>query len=114
MRPICNACNQNSAAINYISNGKTRYRKLCNICIKKGRKIKAVPPWYKAGYRKKLICEHCGFRAKFVEKQMTVFHIDGNLKNTNSHNLKTVCLNCRVEFANSKLSWRESPIIPDF
>jgi hypothetical protein len=29
-------------------------------------------------------------------------------------NLKTVCLNCRIEIANSKLPWKESPITPDF
>jgi hypothetical protein len=45
---------------------------------------------------------------------MTVFHLDGNLRNTDSINLKTVCLNCRVEVSASKLPWRESTIIPDF
>lgn len=114
MRPICNTCNQNPVAINYISNGVTRYRSLCTQCLKKSKKNKAVPNWFRAGYRKKQICEYCGYRAKYIDKQMTVYHVDGNLKNVSTPNLKTVCLNCRVELANSKLPWRESPIIPDF
>jgi hypothetical protein len=28
--------------------------------------------------------------------------------------LRSVCLNCRVEVAASKLPWRESPLTPDF
>lgn len=115
MRPTCLLCHQNPVAINYTSNGKIRYRKVCNSCSRKGKKLKPVPPsWFKSGYRKKPGCEKCGYRAKFPEKQLTVFHLDGNLRNTDSINLKTVCLNCRVEVSASKLPWRESPIIPDF
>lgn len=115
MRPVCPLCHQNPVAINYTSNGKTRYRKICNSCARKGKKLKPIPPpWFKAGYRKKPVCEKCGYHAKYPEKQMTVYHIDGNLRNTATMNLKTVCLNCRVEIANSKLPWRESPITPDF
>ena len=73
-----------------------------------------MPTWFKAGYRKKATCERCGFKAKFLDKQMAVYHVDGNLKNVSTINLKTVCLNCRVEIAQSKVPWRESPIIPDF
>jgi hypothetical protein len=88
---------------------------MCDSCIRKGKKLKPVPPaWFRSGYRKKIVCEKCGYRAKFPEKQMTVFHLDGNLRNTDSINLKTVCLNCRVEVSASKLPWRESTIIPDF
>lgn len=115
MRPICAACNQNPVAINYTSNNKTRYRKICNSCERKGKKLKpAVPAWFRGGYRKKLTCEKCGYRSKYPEKQMTVYHVDGNLKNITPANLKTVCLNCRVEIAQSRLPWRESPITPDF
>ena len=113
-RPLCQACNLNLAAINYHSNDKTRYRKLCDSCLRKGKKIKRVPTWYKAGYRKKAICDRCNFRARHIEHQMTVFHLDGNLRNNNEFNLKTVCLNCRVELQQSDSAWRESPIIPDF
>lgn len=113
-RPLCQSCNLNFAAVNYHSNGKTRYRKLCESCLRKGKKIKSVPAWYKAGYRKKPVCDKCGFRSKYPEQQMSVFHLDGNLKNVGEFNLKTVCLNCRVELHQSNSLWRESPIIPDF
>ena len=102
-------------AINYRSNDKVRYRKICNSCIQKGKKLKPTPPqWFKAGYRKKTTCEKCGYRAKYPEKQITVYYIDGNLKNHNSFNLKSICLNCRVEIAYSNVLWKESPITPDF
>lgn len=114
-RPICAVCNMNPAAINYLKEDQYHYRKLCDSCIRKGKKLKPVPPaWFKSGYRKKNICEKCGYRGKFPDKQMTVYYIDGNLKNNSILNLKTVCLNCRVEIAISKLPWKESPITPDF
>ena len=97
MRPICLTCNQNPVAVNYRTGDKIRYRKLCNACIKKGKKVKAVPAWFRAGYRKKSHCERCGFKAKYLDKQMSVYHLDGNLRNVATINLKTVCLNCRVE-----------------
>ena len=114
-RPLCAVCNFNPSAINYIKEGQHHYRKLCDSCIRKGKKLKPIPPnWFKSGYRKKPACEKCGYRGKYPEKQMTVFHVDGNLKNTSSLNLKTLCLNCRVEVANSRLPWKESPLTPDF
>jgi hypothetical protein len=115
IRPLCSACNQQLAAINYKSGAKTYYRKLCDQCLRKGKTHKLAPPnWYKAGYRKRASCDKCGWRAKYIEKQMTVFYIDGNLKNNQTTNLRSVCLNCRVEIAASKLPWRESPLTPDF
>ena len=115
MRPICSVCNQNVVAINYTSNNKVRYRKLCNSCSKKGKKVKSsIPAWFKAGYRKKIICDKCGYRAKFPEKQMSVYYIDGNLRNNATVNLRSVCLNCRIELTYSTTTWKESPITPDF
>ena len=114
-RPLCTICNSYPAAINYIKNDRYHYRKSCDTCIRQGKKLKPKPPvWFKAGYRKKNVCEKCGYRAKYPEKQITVFHIDGNLRNTLSVNLKSICLNCRVEIAHSRLPWRESSITPDF
>jgi hypothetical protein len=115
MRPVCPACNQRPVAVNYHFEGTVRYRKLCDTCIRKGKRLKPIPPaWVRAGYRKKDRCDHCGWRAKYPEKQMSVFYVDGNLKNNNNLNLRTVCLNCRVEIAHSKLPWRESDVKPDF
>ena len=114
MRPVCSTCQQRPVAINKYLGEKVYYRKFCDTCCRSKLKKKPVPTWFKAGYRKKSICERCGFKAKFLDKQMAVYHVDGNLKNTSTINLKTVCLNCRVEIAQSKLPWRESPLIPDF
>jgi hypothetical protein len=114
MRSICTLCNQRPVAINRYLGDKVYYRKICDICARAGKKLKIVPAWYRAGYRKQAICDKCGFRAKFPDKQMSVYHIDGNLKNTSSMNLKSVCLNCRVELAYSRLPWKPATIIPDF
>ena len=114
-RPLCAVCLATPAAINYVKDNIYHYRKLCDKCIPEGKKLKPKPPiWFKAGYRKKSICDKCGFRAKYPEKQIAIYHVDGNLNNTSFLNLKSVCLNCRVEIANSKLPWKESPITPDF
>lgn len=114
-RPFCQLCGLNQAAVNCKVKNKTYYRKICDSCIRKGKKLKPLPPiWYKSGYRKKHICDRCGFRAKFTEKQMTVYHLDGNLKNVLLTNLKTICLNCSVELSYSNTAWRQASITPDF
>ena len=113
-RPLCPVCNSNPVAVNCYNNGRVYYRKICDACARAGKKLKVVPSWFKAGYRKKPICDKCGFRAKYADKQMSVFYTDGNLRNNNLLNLKSVCLNCRVELANSRLPWKEAPITPDF
>lgn len=114
-RTLCIACNSNPQAVNYIDpNGITHYRKKCASCIRTNKKVRKEPPaWQKAGYKKKIVCEKCGFKAKMPE-QLNVFYIDGNLKNTNHFNLKTVCLNCQPEIYKSRLAWKPSPILPDF
>jgi len=114
-RPFCHLCSLNHAAVNCIVKGKTYYRKICESCIRKGKKIKPAPPtWYKSGYRKKHVCERCGFRAKYPQKQMAVFHLDGNLKNVTLPNLKSICLNCCVEIELSNTTWKPATITPDF
>lgn len=114
-RPLCQVCSANPCAINYKKDDTYHFRKLCAACNRQGKKLKPKPPaWVKAGYRKKSICEKCQYVAKFPDKQMTVYHIDGNLKNCSLINLKSICLNCRVELAHSRIAWKESPITPDF
>ena len=113
-RPYCQACNENLSAINYVRKGVVYFRKLCTHCIRKKSKIKPVPPaWVKSGYKKKLVCERCSFIAK-NPYQIFVYYIDGNLKNNNWTNLRSVCANCRIELNNSKTTWRESPLIADY
>ena len=114
-RPFCPVCNQRPVAINYRTGDKVRYRKLCDSCIRQGKKLRPIPPgWFKSGYRKRDRCDQCGFKATYPIKQLRVFYIDGNLKNNNSSNLKTICLNCQIDVVHSKLPWKPSDLTPDF
>jgi len=74
-RKICSTCNQRLVAINYIKNNITHYRSKCDVCARAGRKDKAVPAWYKSGYRKKPQCEKCGFKFKFPTEQSAVYYL---------------------------------------
>jgi hypothetical protein len=56
----------------------------------------------------------CNFKAELVEKQLSVFHIDGNKRNTDRSNLKTICLNCQQVVYRSRLPWRPADLVPDF
>ena len=114
IRPTCTACNQRSAAINYTRDDVTHYRSKCSICISKNRKIRPpTPRWETAGYKKKTTCDRCGFRSKYAA-QLLVFHVDGNLANSNLRNLKTICLNCAVDNKRADLPWRPGDLQPDF
>lgn len=113
IRPLCNICHGNFAAINYHSNDKIRYRKLCASCLRKGKKNREIPAWVKAGYKKKLTCEKCSYKSKFAN-QIFVFYLDGNLKNNDWTNLRSVCANCRIELQSTKTTWRESTLIVDY
>lgn len=112
MRALCPVCRQHPVAINYYRKQQVHYRTMCTPCIHARRKpAKPIPGWVKAGYKKKEKCDRCSFKFKLVE-QSNVFYVDGNLSNNHWANLKTVCLNCQQEIANTK--WRPSAIQPDF
>lgn len=112
-RPLCKACQRNFAAINCYRNGKVHYRSRCDVCIRRGRKQKpAKPRWQLAGYKKKLVCDRCGFRAKHAA-QTLVYHVDGNLNNNNLNNLKSICLNCTIEVTRLDLPWRRGDLEED-
>jgi hypothetical protein len=111
-RPLCPTCHGNPVAINYYSKGKVRYRKQCSSCARQGKRGRQVAGWLRAGYKKKLTCERCGFKAKH-KQQMFVFYVDGNLKNNNWINLKSVCANCRIELQETVNTWVESPLSTD-
>ena len=114
-RNMCGSCHQQQVAINYIRNGKTYFRAVCGTCARKGKRLKPSPPqWYKSGYRKKPHCDMCGFKAEVPEKQLGVFHVDGNKRNTDRSNLKTICLNCQQVVYRSRLPWRAADLVPDF
>lgn len=113
-RPICKSCNKNSCAINYIREGVTHYRSICDQCGRKKNKLKArVFTWEKAGYQKKNICDVCGFKGIFAT-QMTVYHIDGNLKNVGYNNLRTICLNCVEVVKKKEVTWRRGDLQVDY
>lgn len=111
---MCLACSQRPRAVAYTkSNGTSQYRKLCEHCIKRGKKLKPPEPkWKLAGYKKKPLCDRCGFKAKY-SAQLLVFHVDGNLKNNNLRNLKTVCQNCVIEISKLDLPWKVGDLEPD-
>jgi len=114
IRKLCPNCGLRPVAVNYRSGDITHYRRLCDGCGRKKKKLNPkTPAWALSGYKKKTHCERCGFKAKIPE-QMNVFYIDGNLKNNNVLNLKTVCLNCQQEVYKSQLPWKAAPLIPDF
>jgi len=112
-RPICPACNQRPRAINCKRKGKYYYLSRCSVCnaIKK-RIPKPTPKWQLNGYKKKPACDKCGFKARY-SAQLMVFHIDGNLNNSAIRNLKTICLNCRVDIEKANLIWHHGDLEPD-
>lgn len=114
IRPICKHCNKNPCAINYIRDNKRHYRSTCDECGRKKNKLKPRHPNYeKAGYKKKTICDNCGYKALY-SPQMTVFHIDGDLKNTNFNNLRTICLNCVEIIKRKDITWKRGDLQIDY
>lgn len=112
-RPVCNVCHKKPVAVNYKRGDKTYYRKKCDSCIRSGRGIKPPKPlWAEAGYKKKLVCDRCGFKARWLD-QLAVYYIDGNMNNTKQHNLRSVCLNCTVVIEKQDMPWAKD-ISPDF
>lgn len=113
MRPICAACNQRPRAVAYHRNNNIQYRRLCEHCIRRGRKFKLPDPrWRTAGYKKKATCDLCAFKAKY-SAQLMVYHVDGDMNNTSTRNLRTVCQNCVIEIAKGDLPWRNGDLEPD-
>ena len=87
-RPLCSKCKSRPSAFNYKKGDKTYYRKMCDKCIRlsKGKGISSMATWQQHGYKKKAICEKCGFKAKH-HAQLDVYHIDGDLRNSAVNNL---------------------------
>lgn len=114
LRPMCHACNSRPRAVAYHKYDRVYYRRLCDACLRKGKKIKAPSPrWSQAGYKKKKKCDRCGFQSRY-SAQLMVYHINGDLNDVNLHNLKTVCLNCSVEIIRDGLPWRRGDLEPDY
>ena len=111
-RPMCKNCNKNYRAVNYVRNGKTYYRSICDVCGK-NRKKPIRHNWEKAGYKKKPHCDSCGFKSLYPS-QMTVFCIDGDLNNTSFTNLKTICLNCVEVVKRLEVNWKRGDLKVDY
>lgn len=104
-RPLCTVCLQRVCAVNYKKHDIIYYRKRCETCIRKNRNIKPrIPKWQASGYIKKNFCELCKFRAKYSQ-QILVYHIDGNLNNTDIKNLRSICQNCAIAVGRSDHPW---------
>ena len=114
IRPICKTCNKNPCAINYIRDKVRHYRSMCDECGRKKTKKKQITPlWEKAGYKKKPVCDICGFKSMYPT-QMTVYCIDGNLQNTEFSNLRTVCLNCVEVVKRKEITWKRGDLQVDY
>jgi hypothetical protein len=114
MRPICSTCGKNQCAVNYIREGVTHYRSMCDECGRKKKKLKPrSPKWKTAGYKKKATCDLCGFKSLFPS-QITVFHIDGNLENITQTNLRSICLNCVEVVKKKEVNWRRGDLQIDY
>ena len=112
-RPTCQACSQRPCAVNYYRDGIAHYRSRCETCQRKNRGLKPREPrWKSAGYKKKLQCDRCGFKARY-NAQILVCHVDGNLNNVDAKNLRCVCRNCEVDLAKSDVTWRPGDLEPD-
>jgi hypothetical protein len=110
MRNLCKTCNQRPVAINYHKDGKIHYRKQCDHCSRTRKE--GIPRWVRAGYRKKLKCDRCGFASR-NSVQFNVYHVDGNLNNCRYDNLKTICANCQRLLYSQKIPWKQGDLTPD-
>lgn len=113
MRPICKTCNRNFSAVNYIREGVTHYRSICDECgRKKNKERPRVPSWQTVGYKKKPHCDLCGFKSLFTS-QMIVYYVDGNLDNNDFINLRTICLNCVEVVKRKNINWKRGDLEVD-
>lgn len=97
-RNLCQKCQENPVTVNYKRKGKTYYRKHCYRCIEETRNKKNLVASLlkKSGYKLKLYCDRCGFKAK-TPKQMSLHYVDKDPMNTSIQNLRSVCKNCDIE-----------------
>ena len=114
LRPLCVECRSKPRAYAYRKAGKVYWRRLCDSCNRKKakKKIGGVTALQRSGYKKKQKCELCGFKAQ-DKVQLDVLFVDGNLRNTVTSNLKTVCANCNRLMHVKKHGWKQGDLAVD-
>ena len=113
MRPICSTCNQNLCTVNYIREGTHHYRSQCDSCQQKKAKRKPrKPAWTRSRYKKKAVCDLCGFHSVYPS-QMLVFHVDGSMENIDLTNLRTICLCCVEVVKVRHVTWKRGDLVVD-
>lgn len=98
-RPDCPTCKQRPVSVNYYNyKGIPYFRSECSYCCRKKRDAKNAlkDPLRKSGYKKKLVCDRCGFKARLPE-QIDVYYRDGDRQNVSPANLRSHCANCMAE-----------------
>ena len=113
-RPLCKTCKAKPRAYAYKRNNKVYWRSQCDTCIRKsvGKKVGGITALQRSGYKKPKKCDLCAFKAQH-KAQLDVLFVDGNLRNTSSANLKTVCANCQRLDATRRLGWRVGDLVAD-
>ena len=113
-RPLCKTCKDRPRAYAYKRYDKVYWRSQCDSCIRKsaGKKVGGITALQRSGYKKHNKCELCGFKAQ-DKAQLDVLFVDGDLRNTASTNLKTVCANCQRLASTRRLGWRVGDLVAD-
>jgi hypothetical protein len=113
MRPVCPVCNKNPRAPAYYRNDKRYFRSRCNDCIRRDKNVALQRPrWELDGYKKKMTCDLCKFKAKYAS-QITVWHVNGRLNDNSLTNLRSVCLCCVEEVKRKLFTWRPGDLAVD-
>ena len=68
--------------------------------------------WTRSRYKKKTVCDLCGFHSAYPS-QMVVFSVDGNLKNIELTNLRTICLCCVEVVKVRHVTWKRGDLVVD-
>ena len=79
---------------------------------RQAKKTGGISALQRSGYKKHKKCELCGFKAQ-QKSQLDVLFLDGDLRNTATANLKTVCANCQRLTGTRRLGWRIGDLVAD-
>ena len=113
-RTLCKQCKAKPRAYAYKRVNKIYWRSLCDTCNRKkaGKKVGGITALQRSGYKKRNKCELCGYKAQ-ESSQLDVYFVDGDLRNTKTTNLKTVCANCQRLQGVRRLGWRVGDLVAD-